>query len=371
FLAVAYFLKSENTLTAIPVPHRYLLLIPAHNEEALIGRLLESLLRVQYERNSFRAAVIADNCTDRTEAVSSQFDVDILKRTDPSARGKGFAIAWALKQVDLDSYDAVVIIDADNIIDPLFFRGLDEVMATGSKVIQCYNSIANPNETAFTKILSLARAVDNSLYHHAKFKLGLSSFLMGNGMCFTTKLLKEQGWGTSTMAEDLEYYATLVKNGILIGFAAHSRVYHQESRNISHATDQRLRWSSGKFHIARKYGLGLFMQGLYERDYRKIDASFPLILPNLSLMVNLTVLALVASLLIHLFYSVPSVIGWLLFLLFLEILYLLSGVWLTKMSLWRVFCAFSFAPVFLAWKACIDFKGIFGREMTRWGKSIR
>ena len=371
FLALAYFLKREKPDGMKAGPHRYLVLVPAHNEEALLGRLLESLLAVKYGRDLFRVAVVADNCEDRTVAVAREYDVDVLTREDPSRRGKGFAIAWALERVDLDRYDAVVIVDADNIVDPRFFSGLDEVMETGARAIQCYNSIANPGETAFTIILHLARAVDNSLYHHAKYKLGLSSFLMGNGMCLTTSLIREYGWVTSTMAEDLEYYAKLARRNIPIGFAANSRLYHQESRGIRQATDQRLRWSSGKFHIARKYGYDLFKEGIREGNYRKIDASFPLILPNLSLMVNLTAAALLASFLIHLFHPVPFVIGWLFFLLLLEVVYLLCGTLVVKTPAMEVLRALSFAPVFLAWKACIDLKGTLGKELGHWGRSIR
>ena len=193
--------------------------IPAHNEEGIIGRLLESLKQVDYDPGFFKTAVIADNCTDATVEVASRYNVDVMARNDAARAGKGFAIEWALQNADLVKFDAVVIADADNIIDPGFFNGLNDAIERGSEAIQCNNCLANPDATAFTKIIHLSRTINNELYHHAKHKLGLSSYLMGNGMCFTTGLLRRFGWKAGTIAEDYEYYAKLIEQNEMVGFA--------------------------------------------------------------------------------------------------------------------------------------------------------
>jgi cellulose synthase/poly-beta-1,6-N-acetylglucosamine synthase-like glycosyltransferase len=372
FLAVAYFVKADKS--ADPTRnhrYKYLLLVPAHNEETLIGRLLESIRNIDYDKDDFKVAVVVDNCIDSTADIASEHNARVLVRKDDSRRGKGFAIAWALRQINLDEFDAIVVIDADNIVDSLFFHGLNKIVAKGSNAIQCYNALANPDETAFTRIIHLSRTINNSLYHEAKYMLGLSSWLMGNGMCLTTKLLKQHGWTTTTMAEDLEYYAKLIKGNEIISFAAGSKLYHQESRGIRQATDQRLRWSSGKLQIARKHGCDILRQGLRERNLKKMDAALPLILPNLSLMANLIVIALLMALAMNLFYSNTVIVGWLLFLLLLETLYFLSGIYLTRMPIGKVLYSIGFIPVFLVWKGCIDVKSAFGKKMTHWGKSKR
>lgn len=371
FLAAAYFLKGERRKKSVMKQYKYLLLIPAHNEELIIGRLLESLKRIDYDINLFKVTVIVDNCTDKTADIVVKYNVKMLERTDKHKTGKGFAIEWALEKIDINKFDAIVIIDADNIVDTLFFHGLNEIIDEGINAIQCYNGLANPDETVFSIVMHLSRTIDNKLYHHAKYKLGLSSFLMGNGMCFTTKILKKYGWSASTMAEDYEYYAKLIEKKEMVGFAAHAKLYHQESKGISQATSQRLRWSSGKSEIARKYGVYLLKKGLRERNYKIVDASFPLILPNLSLMVNITLIALLISILIHFIYPISGVILWLLFLILLEMVYFFTGIFLTKISMWKFMYAFSFAPIFLLWKGYIDIKGIFGEKRRQWGVSGR
>ncbi len=219
--------------------------------------MLASLRQIDYDRTKFETYVIADNCTDTTALVARQYGAKVLVRYDEARKGKGFAIEWALKVLDIDPFDAVVIADADNIIDPGFFRGLDEVLNAGSQAVQCNNCLANSGETVFTRVIHLSRTINNLLYHQAKYKLGLSSYLMGNGMCFTTDLLKRYPWITGTMAEDYEYYAVLAGHNEPIGFAVNSKLYHQESKDLQQASRQRLRWSSGRFEVARKFGVKL------------------------------------------------------------------------------------------------------------------
>ncbi|OPY05233.1 MAG: Beta-monoglucosyldiacylglycerol synthase [Syntrophorhabdus sp. PtaB.Bin184] len=371
FLAITYFVTGDKKETDYSPGRRYLLLIPAHNEEAVIGRILESVKRVKYNPKDFETYVIADNCTDRTAEIAGQLGANVLVRKDETKKSKGFAIEWALKQVDLEAFDAVAIVDADSLINLNFFHGFDEVIEGGSNAIQANNWISNPDETAFTRVLHLSRTINNELYHHAKQRLGLYSFLMGNGMCFTTKVIKNHPWTTDTMAEDFEYYATLVNSNERVGFAADSGIYLQESRGLRNASRQRLRWSSGRFQIAKRHALDLLVKGLKERNLKIVDASFPLILPNLSLLVNMTAVALTVALVIHYFNAIPYIVSWLIFLVAMELAYFISGIHLAKMSVWTFLGAIGFAPLFLIWKGCIDVLGVFGTGTGQWGKSGR
>lgn len=45
---------------------RFLVLVPAHNEEKVIGDIIENLQRMDYPRELYDFYVIADNCTDGT-----------------------------------------------------------------------------------------------------------------------------------------------------------------------------------------------------------------------------------------------------------------------------------------------------------------
>ena len=94
---------------------RCAILVPAHDEEGGIRDTIASLLRLDDARGSV-IYVIADNCSDGTAEVARQFPVEVLERVDPENRGKGYALEWAVEQIELSRFDAVVVIDADTIV---------------------------------------------------------------------------------------------------------------------------------------------------------------------------------------------------------------------------------------------------------------
>ena len=369
--AVAYFFVKEPEAKETGQLNRFAILVPAHNEELLISKLCESLLKVNYPQEYYEIYIIADNCNDKTAEICSTFPVNVLVRKNPTLVGKGYALDWGLKKVPLDNFDAVFIVDADNTVDSFILHHLNQSIKGGEQAIQCYNSVGNREDSWFTQLLFVARTIGNQLYHHAKYKMGLSSYLMGNGLCFTTWLLKERGWTAFSAGEDWEYYAQLVQDNIKIGFAAKAKVFHQESRSLNQATSQRLRWSSGRFHIAKTLGLKLFLKGLKEKNWPLLDASLPLIFPNYSLQINLTLVTLLICSILPLsffkYFSVGLCIG----LISGQFLLFLAGVFIAG-SPWKVFKAVLHAPLFLGWKMIIDllsFTGLYRGD--KWVRTER
>jgi len=350
-LAGCYFIVRERKFTDSQHINQFAVLVPAHNEEMLVGNLCQSLLQVDYPTDKYKIFIVADNCNDNTAEICRQYPVHVLERFDPENAGKGQALAWALKQINLKELDALFIVDADNYVDSAVLRELNKLINSGEQAIQCYNTVGNRDDSWFTQLLFVSRTIGNLLYHESKFRLGLSSYLMGNGLCFKAELLRERGWTAFSACEDWEYYAQLVESGIRIGFASKAKVFHQESRSLKQATSQRLRWSSGRFKISRTLGLRLIKKGIKERNLRLIDASFPLIFPNYSLLFNLTLGGLVLSFIV--FSSTTFFIVSFSALFIGQFLLFIVGSFIAGSSL-KIYRAVLFAPFFLVWKGVID-----------------
>jgi len=352
-LALGYAVLSAVSAGSNSPQNSFAILVPAHDEAMLVGGLCQSLQELHYPAEKFEIFIIADNCSDATAEICQSFGVQVLERDDQQHRGKGQALAWAMERVGLSRFDAVFIVDADNYVDPEILHELNRHINRGESAIQCFNAVGNRDDSWFTRLLYVSRTICNLLYHEAKYRLGLSSYLMGNGLCFRSELLAKRGWTAFSAGEDWEYYAQLVASGVLISFAADARVYHQESCSLNQATSQRLRWASGRFRIARTHGLHLMIKGAREGDWRIFDASLPLIFPNYSLQINLTLAGMFGAL----FVSDPGVkvlFAWSfsgllagLFLLFL------AGAVLSG-SVWKTLLAACYAPFFLVWKGVID-----------------
>lgn len=348
FLIASNALIKERTLPGRAPATRFAILLPAHNEELLLPRLLESVKAQRYPERLCKPYVIADNCSDKTAGIARSMGAVALERTDLENRGKGQAIKWVLEKIDPESYDAVFIVDADSVLKNDVLEMLDRDLASGSKVIQCYNGIENPDESWFTRLLDVSRAVSNLVYHPAKQKLGFSSTLMGNGMCFSSGMLKKYGWDAFTVGEDWEYYAKLMHRGERVSYNVNARVFHRESANLQQATTQRMRWASGRFSVIWNHAIGLFFKGLAKGDLMMIDASLPLILPNPSLGVNLSIAFLGASLLTMGLFG-RSFAYWAAALILLQCGVFMTGILYTENRFKNLLSVF-IAPVFLAWK---------------------
>jgi 1,2-diacylglycerol 3-beta-glucosyltransferase len=349
---------------------RFNVLVPAHNEQLHLPRLLASLAAQIYPKDRQRTTVVADNCTDGTAQACAGFDVDVLERIDTSHRAKGYAIGWALERIQLERFDAIVIVDADSLVNVDFLEQLNIQMERGDRVIQCYNGVANPAQSWFTRLMNVSRTIGNEIIHPAKRKLGLSSHLMGNGMCFDVAIVRAGGWTAFSVGEDWEYYARLLLSGGEVGYSQGARVYHQESVNLQQASSQRMRWSSGRFQVLREYGPALLLKGLRSRSLKCVDASLPLLFPNPSLGMNLTLVGATLSPLVWFWASSPMLAAWFAVLAALQLVMFLIGVTHTRD---RAANALSLvlAPVFLLWKMGIDLLSLFGFGRKRWKPTER
>ena len=111
--------KEEKILT----PEKtFAVVVAAHNEEAVIGQLIENLKRLDYPAELYDIYVIADNCTDDTAAIAEKEGAIVCERTHPTKKSKGFALEWMFERLfEMDrEYDAIAIFDADNLVHPNF-----------------------------------------------------------------------------------------------------------------------------------------------------------------------------------------------------------------------------------------------------------
>ena len=110
---------------------RISLVIPAYNEEELIGKCLESIERAKeyYGKPSLIETVVVNNCsTDDTEKVALKYKTKVVfekERRIASVRNKGVSVA---------NGDIVAFLDADSTITPNMFTFINETMSSGEYI---------------------------------------------------------------------------------------------------------------------------------------------------------------------------------------------------------------------------------------------
>ncbi|MDQ3698085.1 MAG: glycosyltransferase family 2 protein [Gemmatimonadota bacterium] len=232
---------------------RLCFLVPAHQERLLVGACVQALVRMTRARADADVYVIADNCTDDTAAIAAAAGARVLERRDLEKRGKPQAILWAMDQLPLGEYDAVVIIDADTVVEPAF---ADELAATGplrEAATQAYFGLSNEGDTWLSRLAGLLAAVRYEWQYPHKARAGLNCPLTGNGMCLGTAVLARSGWAPDSLTENWELYARYTALGETIRFAPGALLRSQEARTLAQSSTQRRRWQAGRWLALRDY----------------------------------------------------------------------------------------------------------------------
>jgi cellulose synthase/poly-beta-1,6-N-acetylglucosamine synthase-like glycosyltransferase len=283
-LAFASF--GRRSVEASPPHSRVAVVVPAHDEAALVSRCVTSLREQSYPSDLFDIVVIADNCTDDTAARAEAAGAKVLVRTAPDARGKGPALRWAvdrLLECDPD-LAALAVVDADSVAEPGLLAGLVARLERGAPVVQA--EYLGRNEDGSTK--SELRAAAFMLFHRVRFGgravLGLPCHLVGNGMLFSRAVLEDHPWDAFSSAEDLEYSVDLRLAGVRPAYAGEARLGAPVVGRGRGAQIQRLRWEGGRFHVVRTRLPRLLAAVIGGRRWSLLDAAVDLAVPPLGLL---------------------------------------------------------------------------------------
>ena len=201
--------------------HKFMAIIPAHNEEMVVANLIESLKNQTYDKNLYDIYVIADNCTDKTAEVARKAGAIVYERFDNAHKTKGYALQWFLKQKIAENadYDAFFVFDADNIVDKNFIKNMNKKLCQGEEVVQGYRDIKNPTDNWITAGYALFYWTMHRMYHLARYNIGLSPLLNGTGFMVKFDVVKPNGWETQTLTEDIEFSLKQIIQGRKLGWA--------------------------------------------------------------------------------------------------------------------------------------------------------
>lgn len=235
--------------------HKFMAIIPAHNEETVVGNLVESLINQDYDKELYDIYVIADNCTDNTAKIAKEAGAIVYERFDEAHKTKGYALNWFLKQKIEENadYDAFLIFDADNIVDKNFIKVMNKKLCQGEEVVQGYKDIKNPTESWVSAGYAFFYWTMHRFYHLARYNIGLSPLLNGTGFMVKFDLIKQNGWDTKTLTEDIEFSLKQIIKGRKLGWATDAIVYDEQPEVFKASWKQRSRWTVGHIQCMKAY----------------------------------------------------------------------------------------------------------------------
>lgn len=353
--------------------NRFMAIIPAHNEAAVVANLVESLKNQNYPKELYDIYVIADNCTDNTAEVARNAGAIVYERFDETKKTKGFALQWFLAQkIEEDApYDALCVFDADNIADENFLKAMNKKLCQGENVVQGYRDIKNPTDNWITAGYAIFYWTMNRFYHYARYNIGLSPLLNGTGFMVRFDVIKPTGWDTKTLTEDIEFSLKNIIEGRRLGWATDAIVYDEQPTGFKQSWSQRSRWTVGHIQCLKEY-TGLLATAVKEK---KTLMNFDGLLYMLG-SIPMFVITLVLLLINFVIYAAQGmttmelVINILRYLIPTFLLPILTAVLIMAMDkrpIKPMLKGLLFYPLFLGSWLLINFKCLFKRE-TKWEK---
>ncbi|MCR5644482.1 MAG: glycosyltransferase family 2 protein [Prevotella sp.] len=222
--------------------HRFLVLYPAYNEDGVILNAVEKFLEQHYPENLYTVAVISDHMKPETNEALGKLPIRLLTPTfEKSSKAK--AMQYAITHVE-GQFDNVVVLDADNVVRPEFLSQLN-VLCHVYDAIQCHRCAKNANNDVAV-LDGASEEINNTLFRKAHNRLGLSSALIGSGMCFKYDLFKHNVFELKTAGEDREMEALLLRQKVFIKYAPDIHVFDEKVSNQDNFQRQRMRWMTAQ-----------------------------------------------------------------------------------------------------------------------------
>jgi cellulose synthase/poly-beta-1,6-N-acetylglucosamine synthase-like glycosyltransferase len=256
-------------------------LIPAHNEQHVIGKTLTSIAAQLGPRD--RLVVIADNCSDDTADIARQQGAEITVRNDPGRRGKGYALDHGLHFLKETGIPSVVIcVDADCQVRERCIDRLARISFQSRRPVQAaYLMIPPYPARKATAMVSFAWTVKDFVRPLGWHRLGLPCQLAGSGMAFPWDVARATSLASDHLAEDLKQGLDLALLGIFPLFCPDAVVTSEVAVGGEPSPSQRARWEHGTMGTALEYLPRLLLRVLRAPS-----------LPLLAVMLDLSVLPL-------------------------------------------------------------------------------
>jgi len=244
---------SENELPSVSV------LIPARNEEKVIGKLIESLLQIKYPEEKIEIIVINDGSDDRTEEIVRDFTlkdkrIRILNiPKEESGKGKGEALNKGLKEA---KNDVIAVYDADNIPEPDSLYKLCGALISEKKLAGCVGKFRayNKGRNLLTRLINIESIAFQWIIQAGRWFFMKISFIPGTNFVIWRKVLEEiGGWDRKALTEDSELTFRIYEKGYRIKFLPVVTSWEQEPERLKTWIRQRTRWAMGNSYIISKY----------------------------------------------------------------------------------------------------------------------
>lgn len=235
------------------------ILIPAHNEEKVIGKTIDSMLRLVYPKDKLQIIVINDGSNDSTKEIIQNYSVkdsrvelyDIPK--GEGGKGKSRTLNIGIKAA---KGEIIAIYDADNTPDENSLRYLVAQLLLHKElgaVLGKFRTV-NKNRNLLTKFINIETLSFQSMLQAGRWQMHNVATLPGTNFVMWAWLInKLDGWDEEALTEDSELSIRIYQEGYKIKFIPYAITYEQEPESWQVWINQRMRWVRGNNYVISKF----------------------------------------------------------------------------------------------------------------------
>jgi glycosyltransferase involved in cell wall biosynthesis len=328
---------------------RFLVLVPAHNEEQVIAGGLEAIMADRRPRDL--VLVVADRCTDRTAEIAHSLGASVLERGPDDPPGRAAARQAGLEHARALEWDAILMLDADSVIEPGFFAACERALASGAPAVQA-RSESSRGRTLATEASLAAFTLQGITLPRGRDRLGVSVRLRGTGMAIRRDVALAHRF-RAPASEDLFFTLDLLLDGVRCSHADAARLRSQGASTWEAFGGQKVRYEAGRMAAARTYLPQLLRRAVRERDGACLEfawflASPPFAVGALSLLLAGALAAVAGA------WTIAAVFGAGLAVFALTVV---TGLIQARAGL-RTWLALFAAPWYLVWKTIVHLRAI-------------
>jgi cellulose synthase/poly-beta-1,6-N-acetylglucosamine synthase-like glycosyltransferase len=256
---------------------KFCVFIPAYKGDEVILNTAEETLKQKYPQDKFDVVVIADSLKKETIQTLQQMKLHVVEvNFENSTKGKSLNAALAV--VGNNDYDYAVVLDIDNIIEPLFLEKINSALAKGQLVLQAHR-LAKNSDTKFSVLDGASEEINNHIFRKGHKVAGLSAALIGSGKAVQFEFFKSIMQNiTAVGGFDKQMEVLIISQGVKIDYAHEILVYDEKVQLPEVFQNQRKRWMSAQLTFMRKYAFSGILRSILTFNLDYLDKSLQLLL---------------------------------------------------------------------------------------------
>ena len=262
FLLVGLHFRRLHYRKCQPWFPRTAILIPAWNEQAVIGASIDRLMRLEYPVERLRIYVVDDASTDATpkviQAKAAEYPGNVFHlRRETGGEGKAATLNHGLGIILGDDWmQAVLIMDADVIYEASSLRKMSMHLAdpkVGS--VMGYIKEGSRPGNYMTRFIGYEYITAQAAARRSQEVIGVIACLAGGAQLHSRDNIEAVGGriDDTTLAEDTVTTFRTQRAGRKVVFEPHATVWAEEPGSIVGLWKQRVRWARGNVQVTRMF----------------------------------------------------------------------------------------------------------------------